>query len=168
MPQEIDKYSLTKKEMANYSKNRIRMVLTFGIHYDEDQNCYRCDCGKLDCNSAGKHPIGTLFPHGMKDATYDIDFLYEGLEKYPNANLAILIEGFTVIDIDDMSQLEWLNQFEIPQTLCIETGRGRHYYFSNVLEFKPRKIPKVEIKTNGLITVPPSQHISGKYYRKLP
>jgi len=31
----------------------------------------RCLCGRKGCENAGKHPIGSLVPHGFKDATTD-------------------------------------------------------------------------------------------------
>jgi hypothetical protein len=157
-----------KREIAFYSKHKIKVVLTYGVNRKTKHDPFICDCyKKAQCKSAGKHPIASLFPNGSKDATHNEDFLCESLEKYPNANLAILIEDFTVFDIDDPNQIKWLKQFDLPKTRCTRTSRGWHYYFSDILDFKPQTINGIEIKTKGLITVPPSQHQSGKYYRKI-
>ena len=30
-----------------------------------------CTCGEKDCDKVGKHPVGALVPHGVKDASAD-------------------------------------------------------------------------------------------------
>ena len=32
-----------------------------------------CTCGDVSCHSPGKHPFARFAPHGLKDATIDLD-----------------------------------------------------------------------------------------------
>lgn len=115
----------------------------------------------------GKHPVYDFFPKGSKSATCNKSILYKALKKHPESNLAIVVKGFTVLDVDDKSKMGWIKKLNIPKTRRVVTGRGYHYYFQGTPSFKPKPIEGIEVKTNGLITVPPSRHKSGKIYRRI-
>ena len=102
----------------------------------------RCTCGKPHCNSAGKHPIAKLVPHGIKDATLDQQTAINWWTQYPKANIAIALgkaSDLVAIDVDGPPGRELLEslltKYEIvlDPKWFVETGRadgGRHYYFS--------------------------------------
>jgi len=51
-----------------------------------------CACGDRKCvqkKNAGKHPIGQLEPHGLKDATTDPGAIKRWWRAYPDANIGI-------------------------------------------------------------------------------
>jgi hypothetical protein len=44
------------------------------LHYPvRHQHGMVCSCGRANCNSPAKHPVGQLVPNGLKNATTDHD-----------------------------------------------------------------------------------------------
>jgi len=137
-----------------------------------------CTCGKKDCTSAGKHPIGEIVPNGVKDATKDISKVKEWWLKKPWANIGIAtgkISGFFVLDVDGEIGKEELRALEVeydklPDTVEQLTGSGgKHILFKYpeniVIQNKVGFIPKVDIRGDGgYIVVAPSIHKSGNQY----
>lgn len=60
----------------------------------------KCTCGKSDCGSPGKHPIRQFFSKGVHSATRSKLIMKKAFEKFPDASLAIALDGMTVVDID--------------------------------------------------------------------
>jgi len=64
-----------------------------------------CTCKEgAACTSPGKHPIGTLVPHGFKSATTDEKTIKLWWRKYPTAGIGIAtgeVSGLIVLDIDN-------------------------------------------------------------------
>src|SRR5580704_3682833 len=62
----------------------------------------RCSCGKRDCPSPAKHPIGRLVPNGFKDASNDPATIEKWWRQEPNANIGVATgqSGLTVLDVD--------------------------------------------------------------------
>jgi Bifunctional DNA primase/polymerase, N-terminal len=48
-----------------------------------------CACGRPDCDSTGKHPIRRLVPHGLHDATSQLDAVAGWWRSVPYANVGI-------------------------------------------------------------------------------
>src|SRR3990167_6039231 len=46
----------------------------------------KCACGKDTCTQIGKHPIGTVAPHGCHSASKDPDTIKRWWKEYPQAN----------------------------------------------------------------------------------
>jgi len=138
----------------------------------------QCTCGKKDCQSPGKHPIGALVPNGVKDATKDINKVKEWWTKKPWANIGIAtgkISGFFVLDVDGEIGEEELRALELehdrlPDTVEQLTGSGgKHLLFKYpndvVIPNKVGIVPKVDIRSDGgYIVVAPSIHLSGREY----
>ena len=60
-----------------------------------------CGCGKGNCQNQGKHPLGNLVTHGVKDATPDANLIDHWWRCRPDANIGIATgNGLTVLDID--------------------------------------------------------------------
>ena len=86
------------KAALEYAK---RGWLVLPLHYPNGEIC---SCGKKDCDSPGKHPIGQLTPHGFKDATSDPSTIKKWWTDWPKANIGIRTgadSDLIVLDIDD-------------------------------------------------------------------
>jgi putative DNA primase/helicase len=140
----------------------------------------RCECGKTDCPSAGKHPRLPAWP---EKGTTDPDVIRSWWKHWPYANVGIVTgegSGLVVLDIDPKScGFETLADLEeehgaLPDTLRVQTGGGgRHYYFihpgvhvgTTRGEIGGRRTPGVDLRADGgLVVAPPSLHASGRYY----
>ena len=139
------------------------------------QGC--CSCGQLPCKSAGKHPISSLVPHGVKDATKDLETIRQWWAKSPDANVGIAagrISNLVVVDIDGEAGRETLCHLvgdNSPATdWTVTTGRkdsGAHLYFrypeSGVVP--SYKYGGLEIRSDRqYVVAPPSVHHSGNRY----
>lgn len=151
--------SSLRDQAINYAKQGYRVFPTYGITEG------RCDCNRADCQSPGKHPIGSLVPHGDKNATNDIAQIKAWWKKFPNANIGLAIDGFFVVDVDGERGKTSLKKLgKMPKTAKVSTGRGCHYYFKNDTRASMIKLDGIDIKTNGYMIAPPSNHVSGKKY----
>src|SRR5262245_43844074 len=98
-----------------------------------------CACGATEAgHKPGKHPLGLLVPHGVKDATLDQRTIKAWFQRQPKANLGIATGGalrLLVVDIDpdvggeDSLAKLVLEHGELPATVEVTTPRGgRHVY----------------------------------------
>lgn len=137
----------------------------------------RCTCGADACGSPGKHPIGALAPHGVKDATTDPATIKRWWQQRPMANVGIATgaaSGLVAIDIDprhggteNLADL-LAEHGALPETVESTTGGdGRHILFAHPGQAITRKAiaEGIDVKADGgYIVAPPSNHISGKSY----
>lgn len=139
----------------------------------------RCSCGNPDCSNPAKHPYGRLAPKGCYSSSRDPRVVKRWFDGAPY-NLGIATgaaSGIVVIDVDprhggDRTLAEHERRFgPLPPTWRFLTGGGgEHIIF---------KHPGWRISNNvetalgcgldvrgdgGLITAPPSMHISGRRY----
>jgi len=145
-----------------------------------------CSCGKLTCDrNAGKHPIAQLVPHGLTEATSDVDTIRRWWTAAPSANIGIRtgrVSGIVAIDVDvahhighfgdeTWRALEELHG-KVPATVEAITGSGgRHILFAypedaELLLSKSNALgPHVDSRADGgYIVVAPSLHRSGSEY----
>ncbi len=128
----------------------------------------KCDCGKPNCSSAGKHPIADLVPHGVKDATRGLGLVRAWWEEYPNANIGVRLDGMTVIDVDGQKGHESAtDDWRLNLRSNVMTGNGSHLYVRGETKVRTGILPGVDIKSgaNAYVVAPPSQHVSGDQYR---
>ncbi|MDC1198835.1 bifunctional DNA primase/polymerase [bacterium] len=128
----------------------------------------RCLCGKRDCKSVGKHPIGALFKRGHLDATTNQRKIRQAWGKHPNANIGLVPDGdLLVVDIDGDDGEEAIGRLMLPETAAVQTGKGRHLYFRCKNGGDLPKLPQVDFRfsRNGYVVAPPSRHTSGKRYK---
>jgi hypothetical protein len=61
----------------------------------------RCSCRDPSCGQVGKHPLGSLVPHGVKDATCNRARIMAWWTRYPQANIGLATgHTFDVLDVD--------------------------------------------------------------------
>ncbi|MEP7125056.1 MAG: bifunctional DNA primase/polymerase [Byssovorax sp.] len=135
-----------------------------------------CACGSSSCR-VGKHPIGRLVPHGLKDASLDAARITAWWTAAPLANVGIVLgeaARMFALDIDPRNggdrTLAELIAAGLPDTLHAFTGGGgEHFFFA----WPGRRVacsagalgPGVDVKGDGgYIVAPPSLHASGQRY----
>src|SRR3546814_12351658 len=89
----------------------------------------RCTCGDNRCSSPGKHPISSLVPHGVKDATTDLKTIRRWHREHPDMKYAVATDGLTVSDCDSREAWRAFRaEFDPPPTMVVKTARGFHGY----------------------------------------
>lgn len=129
----------------------------------------QCTCGKPDCDHPGKHPATK---NGYKDATTDLARYAELVAGRRNLNCGIATgepSGIFVVDIDGPEGETALAELcELPATLTVNTGKGRHLYFKwpgHEIKNRTRILPGVDIRGDGgYVIAPGSKHASGTTY----
>jgi hypothetical protein len=92
----------------------------------------QCTCGKEQCSSPGKHP---RILQWQEKASSDPAVVAALWKKWPDANVGLVTgESVVVLDVDGSegeASLKALTDIhgELPETLTVITGRGRHLYF---------------------------------------
>ena len=140
-------------------------------HADGD----RCGCGKTDCPSPAKHPIGKLVPSGLKDATSDLATIESWWSAYPDANIAARTgQEFWALDLDGLDGIRAFaqvadNHDDLPEVPTAQTGGGgRHLFFAPDGRVKnATKVGGDPVDTRGAggyVCLPPSRHVSGNAY----
>lgn len=132
-----------------------------------------CSCHKPGCTAPGKHPISTLVPHGVTQASKDHDQIISWWLAHPEANIGIAtgaVSGFLVVDIDDNGAIP---AHALPDSVEQITGSGgRHVLYAYPRDGAHYKtntrtgdIEGVDSRADGgYIIAPPSRHISGASY----
>jgi hypothetical protein len=143
------------------------------LHYMKDG---RCSCGRVRCDSPGKHPTTK---HGPKDASRNEIQLDHWWNRWPDANIGIrtgVSTGIVVIDVDprhggDESLAELVREHgELPATVeALTGGGGRHLVFKHpggTIRNRSNMRPGIDVRGDGgYIVAPPSNHASGGQYR---
>jgi hypothetical protein len=63
----------------------------------------RCSCRDPGCGQVGKHPLGSLVPHGVRDATTNRARVLAWWTRHPQANIGLAIgHRFDVLDVDGL------------------------------------------------------------------
>ena len=142
----------------------------------------QCACGAEpgDCKP-GKHPLGLLVPHGVKNATLDLRTLASWWHRYPEANVGIACGGaicLLVIDVDpdtggeaSLMVLE-REQGALPPTVESVTPRGGRHVYLIVPGGRPmpgnsagKLGDGVDTRGRGGYVVAPPSTVSGRPYR---
>lgn len=126
-----------------------------------------CTCGDDECSSPGKHPISSLVPHGVKDATTDLKAIRRWHRKHPDMNYAVATEGLAVIDCDSKEALKaFRSRYRPPATFTVKTARGFHFYYRGEMPARNAARSKLDVKSGpGCYVVGPSSvHASGAIY----
>lgn len=123
-----------------------------------------------------KKPLGKWAPFQKRQPTNDE--IKAGFSRSPQPNIGVVcgvVSNLVVLDIDGEEGFRSLREkgLEIPKTLSVKTGRGKHYYFLHpgvpTCNFAKGKsgfpLPGVDFRGDGgYVVAPPSLHASGVQY----
>jgi hypothetical protein len=137
-----------------------------------------CSCGRSDCSSPGKHPIGRVAPQGSRNATKDGEKIGQWFGgRLINVGIATgVASGIFVLDIDPRHEGDdALDDLEtkygpLPLTWRFLTGGGgEHIVFRlpsiSVANSAGKIGPGIDVRGDGgYIVAPPSLHMSGRPY----
>jgi hypothetical protein len=122
-----------------------------------------------------KHPLGSLVPHGVKDASCNRARILAWWTRHPQANIGLACGHlFDVLDVDGPTGAQAIQELAAAHGLqssgpLVRTGGGGwHYYLAptglgNVL---PAGLEHVDWRGwGGYVVAPPSRHASGQAYQ---
>ena len=136
-----------------------------------------CSCGDRACGQVGKHPLGQLVPHGLKEATTNRARVLAWWSQHPQANVGLACgHRFDVLDLDGPAGIQALRQFAAGHRITlpahgpvVRSGRpegGWHYYLAPAgLPRRQGVLEGVDYQAlGGYVVAPPSRHATGNRY----
>jgi len=136
-----------------------------------------CSCRDPGCGQPGKHPLGSLVPHGLKDATTNRARVLAWWTRHPQANIGLATgHRFDVLDVDGPAGRHAIRQLAVEHRLqssgpLVRTGGGGwHYYLAptGLGNVRPAGLAHVDWRgRGGYVVAPPSRHASGHPYQWL-
>jgi len=137
-----------------------------------------CSCRDPHCGQVGKHPLGHLVPHGVKDATTNRARILAWWARHPQANIGLATgHRFDVLDVDGPTGTQAIQELAATHGLqscgpLVRTGGdGWHYYLhpTGLGNAHPRDLEHVDWRgRDGYVVAPPSRHASGHPYQWVP
>jgi Bifunctional DNA primase/polymerase, N-terminal len=134
-----------------------------------------CSCGDPHCGQVGKHPLGSLVPHGVKDATCNRARVLAWWTRHPQANIGLATGlRFDVLDVDGpagaraIRALAANHGLQSSGPLARTGGSGWHFYLAptGLGNVQPRELEHVDWRgRGGYVVAPPSRHASGHPYQ---
>jgi hypothetical protein len=134
-----------------------------------------CSCRDPGCGQPGKHPLGVLAPHGVKDATTNRARILAWWTRHPQANIGLACgHTFDVLDVDGPTGAHAIRTLAATHGLhssgpLVRTGGGGwHYYLAptGLGNVRPTGLAHVDWRgRGGYVVAPPSRHHSGHPYQ---
>jgi hypothetical protein len=134
-----------------------------------------CSCWDPGCGQVAKHPLGSLVPHGVKDATTNRARVLAWWTRHPQANIGLATGlTFDVLDIDGpegeatIRALAAAHGMQSSGPLVKTGGGGWHYYLAptGLGNARPGDLQHVDWRgRGGYVVAPPSRHASGHPYQ---
>jgi hypothetical protein len=134
-----------------------------------------CSCRDPGCGQVGKHPLGSLVPHGVKDATTNRAWVLAWCTRHPQANIGLATgHAFDVLDIDGPTGEHAIRTLAAEHGLhssgpLVRTGGGGwHLYLrpTGLGNVRPADLAHMDWRgRGGYVVAPPSRHVSGHSYR---
>jgi Bifunctional DNA primase/polymerase, N-terminal len=134
-----------------------------------------CSCRDPDCGQPGKHPLGALVPHGVKDATSNRARVLAWWTRHPQANIGLATgHAFDVLDVDGpageraIGQLAAAHGLQSSGPLVRTGGGGWHFYLTptGLGNVHPQGLQHVDWRgRGGYVVAPPSRHANGHHYQ---
>lgn len=130
-----------------------------------------CGCGfhTTSDGKAGKQP---LIKGGHNAATVDEREIMAWGRRWPKANIAVGLTKSMIValDADNPAAIDEIEASDLPSTAVVQTGRGRHYYFTRPPDCPDARVihsgssGQIDILTTGGLMLPPSMHSSLRPY----
>jgi hypothetical protein len=134
-----------------------------------------CSCRDPGCGQGAKHPLGSLVPHGVKDATCNRARILAWWTRHPQANIGLATgHCFDILDVDGPAGAQAIRTLFAEHGLCssgplVRTGGGGwHYYLAptGLGNVHPAGLDHVDWRgRGGYVVAPPSRHASGHPYQ---
>jgi hypothetical protein len=134
-----------------------------------------CSCRDPGCGQVGKHPQGSLVPHGVKDATCNRARILAWWTRHPQANIGLATGyRFDVLDVDGpagvhaIRELATAHGLESSGPLVRTGGGGWHYYLAPTGSGNARPVGLAQVDwrgRGGYVVASPSRHASGHPYQ---
>jgi hypothetical protein len=134
-----------------------------------------CSCRDPGCGQVGKHPLGSLVPHGVKDATCNRARILAWWTRHPQANIGLATGyRFDVLDVDGpageqaIRELAATHGLHSSGPLVRSGGGGWHFYLAptGLGNVHPQGLQHVDWRgRGGYVVAPPSRHASGHPYQ---
>jgi Bifunctional DNA primase/polymerase, N-terminal len=134
-----------------------------------------CSCRDPGCGQPAKHPLGSLVPHGVKDATCNRARILAWWTRHPQANIGLATgHTFDVLDVDGPEGAHAIQELAATHGLhsagpLVRTGGGGwHYYLqpTGLGNAHPADLEHVDWRgRGGYVVAPPSLHASGHPYQ---
>jgi bifunctional DNA primase/polymerase-like protein len=134
-----------------------------------------CSCRDPGCGQVGKHPLGSLVPHGVNDATCNRARVLAWWTRHPQANIGLATgHRFDVLDVDGPQGEQAIRALAATHGLhssgpLVRTGGGGwHYYLAltGLGNVYPAGLAHVDWRgRGGYVVAPPSRHASGHPYQ---
>jgi hypothetical protein len=123
----------------------------------------------------GKHPLGSLVPHGVRDATCNRARILAWWTRNPQANIGLATgHRFDVLDVDGPTGAQAIRELAASHGLessgpLVRTGGGGwHFYLAptDLGNIQPQGLAHVDWRgRGGYVVAPPSRHASGQLYQ---
>jgi Bifunctional DNA primase/polymerase, N-terminal len=137
-----------------------------------------CSCRDPGCGQVGKHPLGSVVPHGVRDATTNRARVLAWWTRHPQANIGLATgHRFDVLDLDGPEGAQAIRALATEHGLqssgpLVRTGGGGwHYYLAptGLGNAHPVGLAHVDWRgRGGYVVAPPSRHTSGHPYQWAP
>jgi Bifunctional DNA primase/polymerase, N-terminal len=134
-----------------------------------------CSCRDPGCGQPAKHPLGTLVPHGVKEATTNRARVLAWWTRHPQANIGLATgHDFDVLDVDGPAGAQAIRTLAATHGLqssgpLVRTGGGGwHYYLAatGLGNVRPAGLAHVDWRgRGGYVVAPPSRHHSSHPYQ---
>ena len=134
-----------------------------------------CSCRDPGCGQPAKHPLGSLVPHGVKDATTNRARILAWWTRHPQANIGLATgHRFDVLDVDGPAGGHAIHTLAAEHGLqssgpLVRTGGGGwHFYLAptGLGNVRPAGLEQVDWRgRGGYVVAPPSHHASGLPYQ---
>jgi Bifunctional DNA primase/polymerase, N-terminal len=137
-----------------------------------------CSCRDPGCGQPAKHPLGSLVPHGVKDATTNRARVLAWWTSHPQANIGLATGRlFDVLDVDGptgahtIRELAAAHRLQSSGPLVRTGGGGWHFYLAptGLGNVHPQGLAHVDWRgRGGYVVAPPSRHHTGRVYEFVP
>src|SRR5215211_2288387 len=134
-----------------------------------------CSCRDPGCGQPAKHPLGSLVPHAVKDATTNRARILAWWTRHPQANIGLATGyRFDVLDVDGPAGDQAIRTLAADHGLqssgpLVRTGGGGwHFYLAptGLGNVRPQGLQHVDWRgRGGYVVAPPSRHASGHPYK---